>query len=232
MAILTLNLRLFFLSFSSNILFLTGGGDIILLVMLPDRYTAKTERFWALRMGVFWRCGLVSYRSGCTERKGSGAGSVRGLMSGEREGPPSLSHWDRDRGQRHTTSAHTCPDTCAHTCWQNTLRTHTWTNTDVTFLGNSSQMARFRFCALRCCKRIKHQIWDDLRDLTSFDLYSPSQKFIHLCVVIWSRTAYSELLSGIRLNKYTPANICQLQIVVTEEFSHTRKMCCVYVYDL
>lgn len=37
----------------ANILCLTGGGGIILVVMVSDRYTAKIGSFWVLRMGVF-----------------------------------------------------------------------------------------------------------------------------------------------------------------------------------
>lgn len=51
--------------------------------------------------------------------------------------------------------------------------TQTRTYTDVTFLVNSSQMARFGFCAFRCPHRMKCQFCDQLKKaLTNFDLYN------------------------------------------------------------
>lgn len=42
----------YFLNFLSNILFLTGGGGIILLVIVPDRYTAKNRKIMSAEDGA------------------------------------------------------------------------------------------------------------------------------------------------------------------------------------
>lgn len=146
----------YFFSFLSNILFLTGAGGIILLVIVPDRYTAtkkrkKVSEHWG--RGWFGEVGWLAAGQDVQREKGQRCRKWREANEWllerthwGREGPPSLSHWDRgQRSEAHNirtylpryVRAHMqtlCTHEYEHTqMWHSWLTAHRWLNSDFFF---------------------------------------------------------------------------------------------------